>query len=53
MPPDVYCRHCGVRLRRAFGRWFHVKRLGPLACPGAEPDPDPGPEPDPEHDPES
>jgi hypothetical protein len=35
---DVYCRHCGVRLRGLLGHWWHVKQIGPLACPGAEPE---------------
>jgi hypothetical protein len=38
MADEVYCRHCGMRLRRALGRWWHVQRLGPVPCPGAEPE---------------
>jgi len=38
----VYCRNCGVQLRRILGQWWHVQRLGPVPCPGAEPE-DPGP----------
>jgi hypothetical protein len=32
------CRHCGVRLRRLFGRWFHMRRLGPVECRRPEPE---------------
>jgi hypothetical protein len=35
---DVYCRRCGVRLRRIFGRWFHVRTLGPVGCRRPEPE---------------
>ncbi len=35
---EVYCRNCGVQLRRRFGRWWHVARLGPVACAAAEPE---------------
>ncbi|MBT0771651.1 hypothetical protein KIH74_22115 [Kineosporia sp. J2-2] len=36
---DVYCRNCGVQLRRLLGRWWHVGRaLGPVPCPAAEPE---------------
>jgi hypothetical protein len=35
---DVYCRHCGVRLRRLFGRWLHVRTLGPVKCQRPEPE---------------
>jgi hypothetical protein len=37
---EVYCRHCGVRLRRLFGRWFHVRRLGRWSAgvPNRKPD---------------
>jgi hypothetical protein len=35
---DVYCRNCGVRLRRLLGRWWHVQNVGPVQCPGAEPE---------------
>ncbi|WP_269328168.1 hypothetical protein [Kineosporia mesophila] len=35
---DVYCRNCGVRLRRVLGRWWHTSQLGPVACPEAEPE---------------
>jgi hypothetical protein len=35
---DVYCRHCGVRLRRVLGRWWHVQQLGPVRCERPEPE---------------
>ena len=38
MGADVYCRNCGVRLRRVLGQWWHTRRLGPVGCPGAEPE---------------
>lgn len=36
--PDVYCRNCGVRLRRFLVTWRHTARLGPVACSNPEPD---------------
>jgi hypothetical protein len=36
--PDVYCRNCGVRLRRFLFAWRHTSHLGPVACPNPEPD---------------
>ena len=43
---DVYCRNCGVRLRRVAGVWWHAQQLGPVPCPKAEPEtgPQTGPE---------
>src|SRR4051812_16930518 len=38
VPDDVNCRNCGVQLRRRWGRWQHVVRLGPVACPAAVPE---------------
>ena len=42
MGADVYCRNCGVRLIRVFGRWLHTARIGPVTCRGAEPEDPPG-----------
>jgi hypothetical protein len=39
---EAYCRNCGVEIRRVLGRWWHVTRLGPVSCPGAEPEPSDG-----------
>jgi hypothetical protein len=38
---EVYCRNCGVEIRRVLGRWWHVTRLGPVSCRGAEPETEP------------
>jgi len=38
MAEPVHCRNCGAQLRRVFGRWWHVRQLGPVPCPGAEPE---------------
>jgi hypothetical protein len=35
---DVNCQNCGVQLRRRWGHWQHVVRLGPVACPAAVPE---------------
>jgi hypothetical protein len=35
---EVYCRNCGMRLQRLFGRWFHARTLGPVECRHPEPE---------------
>jgi hypothetical protein len=35
----IHCRNCGVTIRRVLRRWVHTARLGPVACPKAEPEP--------------
>jgi hypothetical protein len=42
MAEDVYCRNCGVRLRRGWlirsGTWVHAQQLGPMVCRKPEPE---------------
>jgi mutator protein MutT len=46
MTDDVSCRNCGVQLHKRWGRWQHVVRLGPVACPAAEPEAGPAERPE-------